>query len=112
MRRQLSRSHFKQLIYIPDDLKRAFYAEMCRIEGWSTRALAVGADHVGKMCLGPENRELVRDIAGWSSHPKPERRVVFAGLRFVRSRDQKSSVQGLQSPTEHKDPKVISVEPG
>jgi predicted nuclease of restriction endonuclease-like (RecB) superfamily len=36
----LSWSHFKQLIYIPDDLKRNFYAEMCRIEAWSTRVLA------------------------------------------------------------------------
>ena len=40
LRRQLSWSHFKQLIYIPDGLKRDFYAEMCRIEGWSTRLLA------------------------------------------------------------------------
>jgi predicted nuclease of restriction endonuclease-like (RecB) superfamily len=40
LRRQLSWSHFKQLIYISDDLKRDFYAEMCRIEAWSTRVLA------------------------------------------------------------------------
>lgn len=39
LRRQLSWSHFKQLVYIEDELKRAFYAEMCRVEGWSTRAL-------------------------------------------------------------------------
>ncbi len=30
LRRQLSRSHFKQLIYVEDELKRTFYAEMCR----------------------------------------------------------------------------------
>jgi len=40
LRRQLSWTHFKALIYIADDLKRTFYAEMCRIEGWSTRSLA------------------------------------------------------------------------
>ncbi len=40
LRRQLSWSHFKQLSYIPDELKRDFYAEMCRVEGWSTRVLA------------------------------------------------------------------------
>jgi predicted nuclease of restriction endonuclease-like (RecB) superfamily len=40
LRRQLSWSHFKQLIYIDDPLKREFYAEMCRAEGWSTRAMA------------------------------------------------------------------------
>lgn len=36
---QLSWSHFIQVIYLNDPLKRDFYAEMCRIERWSTRAL-------------------------------------------------------------------------
>lgn len=36
---KLSWSHFKIIIYIDDPLKRDFYAEMCRVEGWSTRAL-------------------------------------------------------------------------
>jgi predicted nuclease of restriction endonuclease-like (RecB) superfamily len=36
----LSWSHFKQLVYMADPVKRDFYAEMCRIEGWSTRLLA------------------------------------------------------------------------
>jgi predicted nuclease of restriction endonuclease-like (RecB) superfamily len=44
LRRQLSWSHFKQLIYMDDELKRTFYAEMCRVEGWSTRALAERID--------------------------------------------------------------------
>lgn len=39
LRRQLSWSHFKQLIYMQDELKRIFYAEMCRVERWSTREL-------------------------------------------------------------------------
>ncbi len=39
LRRQLSWSHFKAIIYIDDPLKRDFYAEMCRVEGWSTRTL-------------------------------------------------------------------------
>jgi predicted nuclease of restriction endonuclease-like (RecB) superfamily len=37
--RQLSWTHFKALLYLDDPLKREFYAEMCRIEGWSTRTL-------------------------------------------------------------------------
>lgn len=37
--RQLSWTHFVSLIYLDDPLKRDFYAEMCRIEGWSTRLL-------------------------------------------------------------------------
>lgn len=40
LRRQLGWTHFKQLIYMEDALKRGFYAEMCRIEQWSTRTLA------------------------------------------------------------------------
>jgi predicted nuclease of restriction endonuclease-like (RecB) superfamily len=39
LRRQLSWSHFKQVIYLEDPLQRDFYAEMCRVEGWSTRIL-------------------------------------------------------------------------
>ncbi|MGZ9709347.1 PDDEXK nuclease domain-containing protein [Glaciimonas sp. GNP009] len=37
--RQLSWTHFRSLIYIDDPLKREFYLEMCRSEGWSTRTL-------------------------------------------------------------------------
>lgn len=36
---QLGWTHFLQIIPIDDLLKREFYAEMCRIEGWSTRLL-------------------------------------------------------------------------
>ena len=39
LRRQLTWTHFKRLIYLDDPLKRDFYAEMCRIERWSTRTL-------------------------------------------------------------------------
>ena len=37
LRRQLGWTHFKSLIPAEDSLKRGFYAEMCRVEGWSTR---------------------------------------------------------------------------
>jgi len=39
LRRQLTWTHFKSLMYLEDPLKRDFYAEMCRIERWSTRTL-------------------------------------------------------------------------
>jgi hypothetical protein len=39
LRRELSWTHLKQIIYLDDPLKRDFYAEMCRIERWSTRTL-------------------------------------------------------------------------
>ena len=37
--RQLGWTHFLRLIPIGDPLKRGFYAEMCRVENWSTRTL-------------------------------------------------------------------------
>ena len=37
--RQLGWSHFLQLIYLDDPLKRDFYAELCRVERWSVREL-------------------------------------------------------------------------
>ena len=36
---KLSWSHFRELITIKDSLKRDFYTEMCRIEGWNYRIL-------------------------------------------------------------------------
>jgi predicted nuclease of restriction endonuclease-like (RecB) superfamily len=37
---QLGWSHFKAIIPLKDPLQREFYAEMCRVERWSTRTLA------------------------------------------------------------------------
>jgi predicted nuclease of restriction endonuclease-like (RecB) superfamily len=39
VRRELSWTHIKTLIYIDDPLKRDFYVELCRLEGWSSRQL-------------------------------------------------------------------------
>ena len=39
LRRQLSWTHFKALAYLDDPLKRDFYVELCRLEGWSSRQL-------------------------------------------------------------------------
>ena len=39
LRTQLGWTHFKAIIPLADPLKRDFYAEMCRIERWSTRTL-------------------------------------------------------------------------
>lgn len=35
----LSWTHFRQIIYLERPMQRQFYAEMCRIERWSTRTL-------------------------------------------------------------------------
>jgi len=39
LRRQLSWTHLKALIYIEAPLKREFYIEMCKLEKWSSRQL-------------------------------------------------------------------------
>ena len=44
--RQLSWSHFVEIIPLDDPLKRDFYAEMCRVERWSVRTLR---DKIGGM---------------------------------------------------------------
>lgn len=36
---QLGWTHFRDILPLPDALQRDFYAEMCRIERWSTRTL-------------------------------------------------------------------------
>jgi len=37
--RYLGWSHFKEIIYLDDCLRRDFYAEMCRVERWNVRTL-------------------------------------------------------------------------
>ncbi len=39
LRRQLSWTHLKSIIYIEDPLKREFFIEMSKMEKWSTRTL-------------------------------------------------------------------------
>ena len=39
LRRQLSWTHIKTLMYFDDPLKRNFYIEICCLEGWSSRQL-------------------------------------------------------------------------
>jgi predicted nuclease of restriction endonuclease-like (RecB) superfamily len=41
---QLGWTHFLHIIVLDDPLQRDFYAEMCRIEGWSTRTLRAKID--------------------------------------------------------------------
>jgi len=45
--RQLSWTHFLAIIYLKDSLQRDFYAELCRIERWSTRTLQERQEAVG-----------------------------------------------------------------
>ena len=40
LRRQLTWTHLKSIMYVKDDLARQFYIEMTRLEHWDTRTLA------------------------------------------------------------------------
>jgi predicted nuclease of restriction endonuclease-like (RecB) superfamily len=50
-----------------DELKRSFYAEMCRIETWSTRELAANIDGMlyERRALSKKTEKLIRnELAG------------------------------------------------
>lgn len=58
----LTWSHFVELIYIKDDLKRNFYAEMCRIENWDVRTLRAKIDSMlfERTALSNKPEKLIR----------------------------------------------------
>jgi predicted nuclease of restriction endonuclease-like (RecB) superfamily len=60
--RQLSWSHFVEIIPLDDDLKRDFYAEMCRVERWSVRTLRrkIGGLLFERTALSRKPAELAR----------------------------------------------------
>jgi predicted nuclease of restriction endonuclease-like (RecB) superfamily len=62
LRRQLSWTHFRLLIYLDDPLKRDFYAEMCRIERWSTRTLQERMESMlyGRTAISRKPEEVIR----------------------------------------------------
>jgi len=67
--RQLGWSHFKEIIYLKDDLQRDFYAEMCRVERWSVRTLR---DKIGSMLY---------ERTAISKQPEEVARAELAALR-------------------------------
>ena len=60
--RQLAWTHFTKLIYLDDPLKRDFYAEMCRMEKWSTRTLEkkIGGLLFERTALSKKPDDLIR----------------------------------------------------
>lgn len=59
---QLSWSHFKQLLPLEKPLQRDFYAEMCRVERWSVRALRKKIDSMlyERTALSKKPEQLIR----------------------------------------------------
>ncbi len=60
--RHLSWTHFRALLYLDKPLQRDFYAEMCRVEGWSTRVLAERIDSMlyERTALSKKPDDLIR----------------------------------------------------
>jgi predicted nuclease of restriction endonuclease-like (RecB) superfamily len=60
--RQLSWSHFKEIIYLKQPLQKEFYAEMCRVERWSVRTLRrkIGSMLYERTALSKKPEELAR----------------------------------------------------
>ncbi|MEI6358604.1 MAG: PDDEXK nuclease domain-containing protein, partial [Verrucomicrobiota bacterium] len=62
LRTQLGWTHFRMVIPMDDELKRDFYAEMCRIERWSTRTLEkkIGGMLYERTALSKKPDKLIR----------------------------------------------------
>jgi predicted nuclease of restriction endonuclease-like (RecB) superfamily len=62
LRTQLGWTHFRQIIAMDDLLKRDFYAEMCRMERWSTRTLEkkIGSMLFERTALSKKPDKLIR----------------------------------------------------
>jgi predicted nuclease of restriction endonuclease-like (RecB) superfamily len=60
--RQLSWSHFKEVIYLKQPLQKEFYAEICRVERWSVRTLRKKIDSMlyERTAISRKPEELIR----------------------------------------------------
>ena len=77
---QLSWTHFKAIVFIDDPLKRDFYAEMCRVERWSTRTLQkkIGTLLFERTALSRKPEELARqELAALRDEDKLSPDLVF-----------------------------------
>jgi predicted nuclease of restriction endonuclease-like (RecB) superfamily len=77
---QLGWTHFLHIIYLDDELKRDFYAEMCRIENWSTRTLAqkIGSMLYERTALSKKPDKLIKqELAALRSEDKLTPDLVF-----------------------------------
>ena len=78
--RQLSWTHFLSVIYLDEELKRDFYAEMCRIERWSTRTLQkkIGGMLYERTALSKKPDKLIRhELAALREEDKLTPDLVF-----------------------------------
>jgi predicted nuclease of restriction endonuclease-like (RecB) superfamily len=83
---KLSWSHFRQIIYLRDDLQRNFYAEMCRIENWSVRTLErkISGMLYERTALSKKPAELIKkELADLKERDKLTPDLVFRDPYFL-----------------------------
>jgi predicted nuclease of restriction endonuclease-like (RecB) superfamily len=83
---QLGWTHFRHIIALDDPLKRDFYAEMCRIERWSTRTLEkkISGMLFERTALSRKPVELAKqELAGLRKEDKLTPDLVFRDPYFL-----------------------------
>lgn len=86
LRRQLGWTHFKQLVYLDDPLKRDYYTEMCRLERWSTRTLEkkIGGLLFERTALSKKTAKIIKEeIAVLRAEDKLTPDLVFRDPYFL-----------------------------
>ena len=86
VRRQLSWTHLKTLIYIDEPLKRSFYVEMCALEHWSTRTLAnrIGAMMYERTAIAKKPEVVIKkDLAVLRKEKKMSPDLAFRDPYFL-----------------------------
>lgn len=84
--RQLSWSHFVELIPLEPSLKREFYTEMCRIERWSVRTLRHKIGHLlyERTAVAKKSEEMIAgDIAALRDEDRLPPDMVFRDPYFL-----------------------------
>ncbi len=84
--RQLGWSHFVEIIPLKDELQREFYAEMCRVERWSVRALRqkIGGMLFERTALSRKPGELAKqELAALRDEDKLTPDLVFRDPYFL-----------------------------
>lgn len=84
--RQLSWSHFKELIYLQNPLQREFYLEMCKIENWSVRTFRerINSMLYERTAISKKPEELIKqELAELKSEQKLSADLVFRDPYFL-----------------------------
>lgn len=86
LRRQLSWTHIKTIIYIENDIKRMFYIEMCKLEKWSSRQLQerINSMLYERTAISKKPEETIKnELAGLKNDQKLTADLVFRDPYFL-----------------------------